>query len=106
MQKFRKDSVDYGLLLALCAGAVEALLLARLVARLLAARPDNPSIQLLYALTGPLAAPFAALNYDQPPYGAALEFGTLVMAIVVPAAAYLAWILLRRAATREARQAS
>jgi hypothetical protein len=106
MQKFRKNLVDYGPMLVLAAGVVEALLLARLVARLLAARPDNPSIQLLYALTGPLAAPLAALNYDQPPYGAALEFGTLVMAIVVPAAAYLAWILLRRAATGRGRQAS
>lgn len=89
-------------MLALAAGALEALLLARLVARLLAARPDNPAIAALYALTGPLLAPLAALDYDQPPFGAALEFSTMAMATLVPLLAYGAWLLLRRRATAPA----
>lgn len=78
------------------AGALEALLLARLLARLLAARPDNPTIMLLYALTGPLVAPLRALDYDQPPFGAALEFSTLLVAILVPALAGAIWLWLTR----------
>lgn len=85
-----------GLILASVAGVVEALLLARLVARLLAARPDNPSVALLYAVTSPVVAPLRALDFDQPPFGAALEFSTLSMAILVPLATYLAWVLLAR----------
>ena len=37
-------------------GGAEALLLARLLARLLAARPDHPVFATLYALTAPLTA--------------------------------------------------
>ncbi|NTU79550.1 MAG: YggT family protein [Chloroflexales bacterium] len=76
------------------AGVGEALLLGRLIARLLAARPDNPAIMILYGITGPIVTPLAALDYDQPPYGAALEFSTLAVAILVPLLAYLAWLLL------------
>jgi uncharacterized protein YggT (Ycf19 family) len=78
------------------AGALEALLLARLLARLLAARPDNPTIMLLYALTGPLVAPLRALDYDQPPFGAAFEFSTLIIAILVPALTCAIWLWLTR----------
>lgn len=78
------------------AGALEAMLLARLVARLLAARPDNPAVMVLYAITGPLVAPLGVLDYEQPPFGAALEFSTLAMAICVPLLAYMAWVLLNR----------
>lgn len=77
-------------------GLLEALLLARLVARLLAARPDSPAIMILYGVTGPLVTPLAALDYDQPPFGAALELSTLSMAILVPLLAYLVWLLLHR----------
>lgn len=84
------------LLLIWLAGLLEALLLARLVARLLAARPDSPAIMILYGVTGPLVTPLAALAYDQPPFGAALELSTLSMAILVPLLAYLAWVLLHR----------
>ena len=106
MQKIHQFPVNFALIIALAAGAIETLLLARLVARLLAARPDNPSIQLLYSLTGPLVAPLAALNYAQPPFGAALELATLTMAMLVPLGAYLAWVLLRRTATPIGRQSS
>jgi hypothetical protein len=97
VEKVRKEMVNWALIVAVAAGTLEGLLLARFVARLLAARPDNPAVALLYGLTGPLVAPLAALDYDQPPFGAALEFSTLLMATLVPIAAYLAWVLLHRA---------
>lgn len=78
------------------AGTVEALLLARLLARLLAARPDSPAISLLYAITGPLIAPLRALDYDQPPFGAALELSTLLLVICVPLLAGMAWLWIAR----------
>jgi hypothetical protein len=73
-------------------GAAEALLLARLLARLLAARPDSPAFATLYLVTWPLVAPLAALDYPQRQFGAVLEIATLVMAILVPTIAYLLWI--------------
>lgn len=82
------------LLLVWAAGAVEALLLARLVARLLAARPDSPAVRILYGITGPLITPLRALDYDQPPFGAALELSTLVLALILPLVAYVLWALL------------
>jgi hypothetical protein len=103
---FRQSLGNWALILSLAAGAIEGLLLARLVARLLAGRPDNPSLALLYGLTGPLVAPLAALDFDQPPYGAALEFSTLTLATIVPLLAYLAWVLLRRSATATCGRAS
>lgn len=83
------------LLVLWVAGICEALLVARLLARLLAARPDNPVVQLLYALSQPLVAPLAALDAQQPRFGAVLEFSTLTMAISVPLISYLVWRLLR-----------
>jgi hypothetical protein len=103
---FRQFSVNWRLIVSLAAGAIEGLLLARLAARLLAGRPDNPSLAMLYGLTGPLVAPLAALDFDQPPYGAALEFSTLTLATIVPLLAYLAWVLLRRSATATRGRAS
>jgi uncharacterized protein YggT (Ycf19 family) len=99
MQKIHQFKVNLRVILALVAGALEGLLLARLVARLLAARPDNPAFAALRRLTDPLVGPLRALDYDQPPFGAALEFSTLTMAIAVPALAYVAWVLLRGVAT-------
>lgn len=78
------------------AGLVEALLIARLVVRLLAARPSNPAFSLLYGVTDPMVTWLASLDYDQPPYGAALELSTLALACCVPLLAYLAWVLLSR----------
>lgn len=76
------------------AGAVEALLLARLLARLLAARPNSPAFAALYALTWPLVAPLSALDMGQPRFGAVLEISTLVAAVLVPVVAALLWIWL------------
>jgi uncharacterized protein YggT (Ycf19 family) len=83
-------------------GALEALLLARLLARLLAARPDNPAIQLLYALTDPLVMPLRALDAQQPQFGAVLELSTLALLVVVPVVGYVLWYVVasRRGKTR------
>ncbi len=92
-QHQQRDQIQTRMALALLSilGAIEALLIARLVARLLAARPDNPSIALLYQLTEPLVSILRALDYDQPPFGAALEFSTLVLLLIIPLLAMLCW---------------
>lgn len=64
-------------------GALEALLAARLLLRLLAARPDNPVFAALFWLTAPFAAALAVLDADQPRFGAVLEFSTLVWMLLV-----------------------
>lgn len=78
------------------AGAIEGLLLARLTARLFAARPDHPAFKALLAVTEPLRAPLAALDTGQPQFGATLEYSTLVMLVVLPALAVLVWRVLRK----------
>ena len=60
-------------------GGVEGLLLARLVLRLFAARPDNPFVRAFLDTTAPLLAPLAFLDTGQPRYGATLEISTLVL---------------------------
>ncbi|NNJ12593.1 YggT family protein [Chloroflexales bacterium ZM16-3] len=92
-----------GAILAWLAGAVEALLLARLLARLLAARPDSPAFAALYAVTWPLVAPLSALDVTQRQFGAVLELSTLATAIIVPVGASLLWAWL---ATRSVRRSS
>jgi uncharacterized protein YggT (Ycf19 family) len=64
-------------------GALQGLLLARLVLRLFAARPDNPVIAVLFGLTEPLRAPVAFLDAGQPQFGAVLEFSTLVLLLLL-----------------------
>jgi uncharacterized protein YggT (Ycf19 family) len=64
-----------------CGGAA-MLLLARLVLRLLAARPDNPVFNALFALTTP--PPFLTfLDREQPRFGATLEFSTLAALLLL-----------------------
>ncbi len=87
------------LLIAWGAGALEGLLLARLVARALAARPDNPAIMILYTFTDLFIIPLAWLNSDMPAYGAIIEHGTLLAAVLVPLAAYAIWRALTPGAT-------
>ncbi len=69
-------------ILAYALGAVEALLLARLVLRLVAARPDNPVVAALFALTAPPQA-LAALDAGQPRFGATLELATLALILLL-----------------------
>jgi uncharacterized protein YggT (Ycf19 family) len=77
-------------------GALEGLLLARLIARLFAARPDNPVFQALLSVTDLLRAPLAALDSAQPRFGATLEYSTLVLLVVLPAVALVVWRVLER----------
>lgn len=77
--------------LTVVVGIVEGLLLARLVLRLFAARPDNPAVEVLYAVTWPFVAPLRALDAAQPQYGASLEFATLAVLLLLPLLTALAW---------------
>jgi hypothetical protein len=63
-------------------GGIEALLLARLVLRLLAARPDHPVLGALFAATTP-PAPLAFLDSGQPRFGATLELSTLALILLL-----------------------
>jgi hypothetical protein len=76
-----RTSVAYAL------GAVDALLLARLILRLLAARPDNPAIAVLYTLT--TIPGTSALDAGQPRFGATLEFSTLALFLLILAVGLL-----------------
>jgi uncharacterized protein YggT (Ycf19 family) len=70
-------------IIAYLTGGVEALLLARLLLRLLAARPDNPFVQALLGATAPLIAPLVALDATQPRFGSTLEFSTLALFLLL-----------------------
>jgi hypothetical protein len=65
-------------IIACIIGAGIAILLARLVLRLVAARPDNPIFAAFFALTAPPRV-LAALDAGQPRFGAVLEFSTLAL---------------------------
>ena len=89
---------------AVLVGVLAGLLAARLVALLFAARPDNPAIGLLLALTTPLTAPFHALDQlaRQPQFGARLELATLAaLTLVVAVAAVAEWTLLKRSRPKQ-----
>ena len=77
-------------------GAIEGFLLARLVALLFAARPDNPVFEALFALTAPLVWPWRWLDAwaRQPRFGARLELATLAAMVAVVLLAGL-WGLYR-----------
>jgi len=70
-------------IIAYLIGAVEALLLARLLLRLLAARPDNPFVSVFMTVTAPLIAPLAFLDAGQPHFGATLELSTLALFLLL-----------------------
>jgi YggT family protein len=63
-------------------GGATALLLARAVLRLFAARPDNPVVAALFAVTTPPPM-LAGLDAGQPRYGAVLEFSTLTLIVLL-----------------------
>jgi YggT family protein len=65
-------------IIAYLVGGLSALLLARFVLRLFAARPDNPVFAAFFAITMPPRA-LAALDAGQPRFGAVLEFSTLTL---------------------------
>jgi uncharacterized protein YggT (Ycf19 family) len=80
--------------------AIEALLIARLVLKLFAARPDHPVFASLFLLTTPLTMPLQFLDAQQPRFGAVLEFSTLAMIALI---ACVAWIIRRRSAQHDRR---
>jgi uncharacterized protein YggT (Ycf19 family) len=72
------------LLLLWMFATIEALLLARLVLKLFAARPDHPVVVNVFAITMPLITPLTILDAGQPAFGAVLEFSTLVLVFILP----------------------
>lgn len=82
-------------------GATTALLLARLVLRLFAARPENPAFAALFALTAPLVAGFAALDAGQPRFGATLEYSTLALCLGLMLIVLLLRVLISRSRTHK-----
>jgi uncharacterized protein YggT (Ycf19 family) len=69
--------------LAMVVWVIEALLIARLVLKLFAARPDHPVFASLFLLTTPLTMPLQFLDAQQPQFGAVLEFSTLATIVVI-----------------------
>ncbi len=80
--------------LATISGALTGALIARLVLKLFAARPDSPAVQWLYALTDPFVAPLMMIDRDQPRFGAVLELSTLATLGVIVSVTALLWIWL------------
>ncbi len=76
-------------------GSLIALLLVRLLLRLLAARPDNPVVALVLRVTQPLVAPLRWLDAAQPQFGATLELSTLLLLVLLPVLGYALWRLAR-----------
>src|SRR5688500_2180887 len=74
-------------IIAYMLGGITAILLVRLVLRLVAARPENPLIAALLAITTPHA--LAALDVGQPRFGAVLEFSTLALIVLLLSAGLL-----------------
>lgn len=83
-------------------GAIEGLLLARVIGQLFAARDESWSIAALYRTTDILVGPWTWLDTwaGQPRFGARLELATLAAMVVVAMAGGL-WGRLRRAARHE-----
>jgi uncharacterized protein YggT (Ycf19 family) len=77
-------------------GGLGALLLARLLLSLLAARPDNPAFKALFGLTAPLVAPLQFLDAGQPRFGAVLELSTLALIVLLMVVALAVWSVLGR----------
>lgn len=73
-------------------GVVEGVLLARLVALLFAARPDNTMVGAVLALSAPVVWPFGGLDRwaGQPLYGARLELATVAAMAATLLAALIA----------------
>ena len=87
-------------IIAAAIGGIEALLLARLALRLLAARPDNPVVQALFAITA-LPEMLTFLDRGQPRFGATLEFSTLALILLL---AVLGLVLARASGVRAGKQ--
>lgn len=78
---------------------VEALLLIRLILKLLAANPAAGFTNAIYAVTNPLVAPFTGIFPTSVTSGSVLEWSTIIGMIVYALIAY-AIVQLLRIATR------
>lgn len=78
---------------------VEALLLIRLILKLLAANPAAGFTNAIYAVTNPLVAPFTGIFPTSVTSGSVLEWSTIIGMIVYALVAY-AIVQLLRIATR------
>jgi hypothetical protein len=81
--KCNQDAMRARHIIAYLIGGAAGLLLARLLLRLLAARPDNLFVHVLLRATAPLVAPLASLDAGQPRFGAVLEFSTLALFLLL-----------------------
>jgi YggT family protein len=102
----RETSIKITRAIYLIFGVIEALLVIRLVLKALAANAEAGFAQLIYAVTGPLVAPFMGLfGTPQAASGATLELHTLIALVIY---GLLAWLLTRAAwlAFGEGRSAS
>lgn len=88
-------------MIAYLIGAAAALLLARLLLRLFAARPDHLFVQALLGASNPLIAPLGFLDAGQPRFGAVLEFSTLALFLLLILVGVALHIFERGAATRQ-----
>ena len=82
MRRSATNLHDIRHIIASLIGGAAALLLARLVLRLLAARPDNPVFNALFGITTPPPL-LAFLDREQPRFGATLEFSTLALLLAL-----------------------
>jgi hypothetical protein len=85
-----QNALHARLIIAYILGGLIAILLARLVLRLFAARPDNPVVGAVFAIT--TLPMLAALDAGQPRFGAVLEFSTLALIVLL----LVAGLILRR----------
>jgi hypothetical protein len=92
MRTAATNSLNLRHIIASLIGGAAALLIARLVLRLLAARPDNPVFKIFLSITAPPAL-LAFLDREQPRFGATLEFSTLALVLILVVIGLLvAWI--------------
>ncbi|HJZ46299.1 MAG TPA: YggT family protein [Roseiflexaceae bacterium] len=78
MQYMHQNPLNLRHIVAYALGGTTALLMARVLLRLFAARPDNPIVAGLFAITAPPPV-LALLDAGQPRFGAVLEFSTLAL---------------------------
>jgi uncharacterized protein YggT (Ycf19 family) len=85
---------------ALLVGILEALLALRFLLKLIAANPQSPIAELIYAVTGIFLTPFAGLTATPSADGMVLELSTLIAMLVYGLIGWalerLTWIVIYR----------
>lgn len=81
---YRREQIVYFIF-----GVIEALIIIRVILRLLAANPDAAFTSLIYTLTAPLIAPFEGVFPTPHSNGSVLELSSLLAVIVYALLAYL-----------------